>query len=103
MNIMIVTDAWEPQVNGVVRTLKQTMHELKKMGHTIDMITPLEFKTVPCPTYPDISLSLFPGKKVRQKMEIFAPDAIHIATEGPLGIAARAYALKHKLPFSTAY
>jgi glycosyltransferase involved in cell wall biosynthesis len=103
MKIMIVTDAWEPQVNGVVRTLKQTMHELKKMGHTIDMITPLEFKTVPCPTYPDISLSLFPGKKVRQKMEAFAPDAIHIATEGPLGIAARAYALKHKLPFSTAY
>jgi glycosyltransferase involved in cell wall biosynthesis len=103
MNIMIVTDAWEPQVNGVVRTLKQTMYELKKMGHTIDMITPLEFKTIPCPTYPDISLSLFPKNKVRQKMEDFAPDAIHIATEGPLGIAARAYALKHKLPFSTAY
>ena len=103
MKIMIVTDAWEPQVNGVVRTLKQTMHELKKMGHTIDMITPLEFKTIPCPTYPDISLSLFPKNKVRQKMEAFAPDAIHIATEGPLGIAARAYALKHKLPFSTAY
>lgn len=103
MKIMIVTDAWEPQVNGVVRTLKQTMHELKKMGHEIDMITPLEFKTIPCPTYPDISLSLFPGKKVRQKMESFAPDAIHIATEGPLGIAARAYAIKHQLPFTTAY
>ena len=57
MKIMIVTDAWEPQVNGVVRTLKQTMHELKKMGHVIEMITPLEFKTIPCPTYPDISLS----------------------------------------------
>jgi glycosyltransferase involved in cell wall biosynthesis len=103
MKITIVTDAWEPQVNGVVRTLKQTMHELKKMGHEIAMITPLEFKTIPCPTYPDISLSLFPKKKVRQMMEKFTPDAIHIATEGPLGIAARAYALKHKLPFSTAY
>ena len=103
MKIMIVTDAWEPQVNGVVRTLKQTMHELKKMGHVIEMITPLEFKTIPCPTYPDISLSLFPGRKVRQKMESFSPDAIHIATEGPLGIAARAYALKHRLPFTTAY
>ena len=103
MKIMIVTDAWEPQVNGVVRTLKQTMHELKKMGHSIEMITPLEFKTIPCPTYPDISLSLFPGKKVRQKMESFSPDAIHIATEGPLCIAARAYALKHRLPFTTAY
>ena len=103
IKIMIVTDAWEPQVNGVVRTLKQTMHELKKMGHVIEMITPLEFKTIPCPTYPDISLSLFPGKKVRQKMESFSPDAIHIATEGPLGIAARAYAIKHRLPFTTAY
>ena len=103
MKIMIVTDAWEPQVNGVVRTLKQTMHELKKMGHEIDMITPLEFKTIPCPTYPDISLSLFPKKKVVQKLNQFSPDAIHIATEGPLGIAARAYARKNKLPFSTAY
>ena len=103
MKIMIVTDAWEPQVNGVVRTLKQTMHELKKMGHEINMITPLEFKTIPCPTYPDISLSLFPKKKVTAKLDQFKPDAIHIATEGPLGIAARAYALKHKLPFSTAY
>lgn len=103
MKIMIVTDAWEPQVNGVVRTLKQTMHELKKMGHETNMITPLEFNTIPCPTYPDISLSLFPGKKVRQKMESFSPDAIHIATEGPLGIAARAYAIKHRLPFTTAY
>jgi glycosyltransferase involved in cell wall biosynthesis len=103
MKIMIVTDAWEPQVNGVVRTLKQTMHELKKMGYVIEMITPLEFKTIPCPTYPDISLSLFPGRKVRQKMESFSPDAIHIATEGPLGIAARAYAIKNRLPFTTAY
>jgi len=103
MKIMIVTDAWEPQVNGVVRTLKQTMHELKKLGHVIEMITPLEFKTVPCPTYPDISLSLFPGKKVKQKMAAFNPDAIHIATEGPLGIAARSYAIKNKLPFTTAY
>ncbi|QWD79217.1 glycosyltransferase family 1 protein [Polynucleobacter sp. MWH-Spelu-300-X4] len=103
MKIMIVTDAWEPQVNGVVRTLKQTMHELRKMGHEIEMITPLEFKTIPCPTYPDISLSLFPKKKVVAKMNHFSPDAIHIATEGPLGIAARAYALKNKLPFSTAY
>ena len=103
MKIMIVTDAWEPQVNGVVRTLKQTMHELKKLGHEIEMITPLGFKTIPCPTYPDISLSLFPGKKVVQKMKDFEPDAIHIATEGPLGIAARSYALKNDLPFTTAY
>ena len=60
MKIMIITDAWEPQVNGVVRTLKQTRLELQNMGHTVDILTPNEFHTVPCPTYPDISLSLFP-------------------------------------------
>jgi len=103
MRIMIVTDAWEPQVNGVVRTLKQTTYELQKMGHQIEMITPAEFKTIPCPTYPDISLSLFPGKGVAKRIKDFAPDAIHIATEGPLGMAARSYALRHDLPFSTAY
>jgi glycosyltransferase involved in cell wall biosynthesis len=103
MRIMIVTDAWEPQVNGVVRTLKQTRMELEKMGHQVEMITPLEFTTIPCPTYPDISLSILPGKKVREKIKNFNPDALHIATEGPLGIAARSYALKNDLPFSTAY
>ena len=103
MKILIVTDAWEPQVNGVVRTLKQTRLELEKMGHEVFMITPLEFKTIPCPTYPDISLSILPGKKVAEKIKAIAPDAIHIATEGPLGMSARAYAIKNKLPFSTAY
>jgi len=103
MRIMIVTDAWEPQVNGVVRTLKQTTYELQKMGHQIEMITPSGFKTIPCPTYPDISLSLFPGKGVARKIKDFEPDAIHIATEGPLGLSARAYAVRNRLPFSTAY
>jgi len=103
MRIMIVTDAWEPQVNGVVRTLKQTTYELQKMGHQVEMITPAEFKTIPCPTYPDISLSILPGKGVAKRMKAFSPDAIHIATEGPLGLAARSYALRYNLPFSTAY
>jgi glycosyltransferase involved in cell wall biosynthesis len=100
---MIITDAWEPQVNGVVRTLKQTRAELIAMGHQVDMITPQEFKTIPCPTYPDISLSLFPGKKLAERIKTFAPDAMHIATEGPLGLAARAYGVRNHLPFSTAY
>jgi len=100
---MIITDAWEPQVNGVVRTLKQTRKELIDMGHQVEMITPNEFKTIPCPTYPDISLSILPGKLVAKKIKGFAPDAIHIATEGPLGLSARAYAVRNKLPFSTAY
>jgi glycosyltransferase involved in cell wall biosynthesis len=73
------------------------------MGHTVEMITPLEFKTLPCPTYPDIRLSLFPGRKVRQRLAKHDPDAIHIATEGPLGLAARRYALRHDVPFTTAY
>ena len=103
MKILVVTDAWEPQVNGVVRSIKQTNTELLKMGHQVEMLTPLEFKTMPCPTYPDIRLSLFPGSKVRQRIRDYAPDAIHIATEGPLGMAARAYCVKHKLAFSTAY
>lgn len=103
MRILIVTDAWEPQVNGVVRTIKSTRRELEKSGHVVELLTPLEFKTIPCPTYPDIRLSLLPKAKVIQRIEAFKPDAIHIATEGPLGIAARAWALHHQFPFTTAY
>jgi len=103
MRIALVTDAWEPQVNGVVRTLKNTARELQALGHVIEMITPLEFTTLPCPTYPDIRLSLFPGGQVRRRLDELDPDAIHIATEGPLGLAARRYARARGLPFTTAY
>ena len=103
MKIALVTDAWEPQVNGVVRTLKSTARELQKMGHAVEFITPLEFRTLPCPTYPDIRLSLFPGGKVKRRLTAFDPDAIHIATEGPLGLAARRFAMRHDIPFTTAY
>ncbi len=103
MKIMIVTDAWSPQVNGVVRTLKNTRRELEALGHQVEILTPLEFKTLPCPTYPDIRLSLLPGAQVRKRIREYAPDALHIATEGPLGMAARAYALRSKMAFTTAY
>jgi len=103
MKIAMVTDAWEPQVNGVVRTLKSTARELEMLGHTVEFITPLEFKTLPCPTYPDIRLSLLPGGKVALRLTELDPDAIHIATEGPLGLAARRFALWHGIPFTTAY
>jgi len=103
MRISIITDAWEPQVNGVVRTLQQTRTELLAMGHEVDMITPQDFLTIPCPTYPNISLSIFARRKVAKRIKTFAPDAMHIATEGPLGLAARNYAVRNKLPFSTAY
>src|SRR5690242_9614859 len=88
MKIMIVTDAWEPQVNGVVRTLTQTTKELTALGHRVELLTPLEFRTIPCPTYPEIRLSLLPGRRVAERIDAFAPDALHIATEGPLGLAA---------------
>ena len=103
MKILIVTDAWDPQVNGVVRTLKSTHRELEKMGHVVDLLTPQEFRTIPCPTYPEIRLSILPKRRVAERIRDSAPQAIHIATEGPLGMAARAYALRHDLPFTTAY
>ena len=103
MKVMIVTDAWSPQVNGVVRTLTTTRREMEAMGHQVDILSPLEFRTLPCPTYPDIRLSMLPGKAVNQRIREYAPQALHIATEGPLGLAARRYALKHRLPFTTAY
>jgi len=103
MRVMIVTDAWEPQVNGVVRTLNTTRRELVAMGHRVDILSPLEFRTVPCPTYPDIRLSMLAGRAVRKRIRAYAPHALHIATEGPLGLAARRYALRHGLPFTTAY
>lgn len=103
MKVMIVTDAWRPQVNGVVRTLTTTRQEMEKMGHEVDLLSPLEFRTFPCPTYPDIRLSLLPGNRVAKRIREFAPHALHIATEGPLGLAARSYALRNKLPFTTAY
>lgn len=103
MKILIVTDAWEPQVNGVVRTIKSTRRELEKMGHHVELLTPLEFRTLPCPTYPDIRLSILPGSRVRQRIRDYGPQAIHISTEGPLGMAARRYAIRHGLPYTTAY
>ena len=103
MRIMIVTDAWEPQVNGVVRTIKSTRRELESMGHAVDILSPLEFKTLPCPTYPDIRLSLGATRQAHRRIEAFNPDALHIATEGPLGLAARRWAIKHNFPYTTAY
>lgn len=103
MKIIIVTDAWEPQVNGVVRTLTQTRRELERMGHQVELITPLDFRTLPCPTYPEIRLSLFAGRAVAARLDQVGAEALHIATEGPLGLAARHHARRRGLPFTTAY
>ncbi len=103
MNIVTVTDAWRPQVNGVVNTIVRTNEQLEKLGHTVHVISPQDFRTVPLPTYPEIRLALFPGRRVRALMETLNPDAVHIATEGPLGLAARAWCLKNRFPFTTAF
>jgi glycosyltransferase involved in cell wall biosynthesis len=101
--ILIVTDAWKPQVNGVVRTLTTVVEELRAMGHAVEVIGPDRFHTVPCPTYPDISLSLLPRRRLVRLIEAFKPDALHIATEGPLGLAARRWAKSTGFAFTTAF
>ena len=103
MRLALVTDAWLPQVNGVVRTLGHTIREITAAGHEVTLISPADFRTVPCPTYPEIRLSLFPGRAVRRRLDELAPDAVHIATEGPLGLAARSWCLRRDWPFTTAY
>ena len=103
LRLALVTDAWTPQVNGVVRTLQRTKHELEQLGHRVEIISPDLFFTLPCPTYPEIRLAVWPGPSMARRLQAFAPNAIHIATEGPLGRAARAWCLKRDLPFTTAY
>lgn len=102
--IMLVTDAWEPQVNGVVRTLSRVVGELKAMGCEIEIVSPADgYKTIPLITYEEIKLSLFARDDVENRFLAFAPDAVHIATEGTLGWDARAVCLKHQFPFTTSY
>ncbi len=103
MKILIVTDAWEPQVNGVVRTLKMTRRELERLGHRVEIISPQGFRSIPCPTYPEISLALTGERELARRIDRFAPDCLHIATEGPLGWLARRVAQRRKWPFTTAY
>jgi glycosyltransferase involved in cell wall biosynthesis len=101
--ILIISDAWHPQVNGVVRTMTTVVNELRAMGHVVDVIGPDRFRTIPCPTYPDIALSLFPRRALVRMIQDFRPDALHIATEGPLGQAARRWAMRTGFRFTTAF
>jgi glycosyltransferase involved in cell wall biosynthesis len=103
MKILIVSDAWFPQTNGVITTLAQTAAWLGRFGYEVRMVTPQAFDTVPCPTYSEIRLVVFPYRKMAQRISAFKPNAIHIATEGPLGWAARRYCLTHGLRFTTSY
>jgi len=103
MKIIIVSDAWLPQVNGVVRTYENTVKELIAIGHQVLVIGPDRFSTIPCPGYKSIRLSLWPGKRLPRLIEEFGPDTIHIATEGPLGHAARSYCISHSLDFTSSF
>ena len=102
-SIAIITDAWFPQVNGVVRTLSTTCEMLREWGHEVTIISPDQYRNIPAPTYPEIRLALtWPGE-VGRRLARIKPDAVHIATEGPLGFAARRYCVARNVPFTTAY
>jgi glycosyltransferase involved in cell wall biosynthesis len=103
VKILFITDAWHPQINGVVRTLSTTGRELEKMGHTVGFIGPDQFNTVPLPGYQEIRIAVKPRRKLERLIAEFAPEAIHIATEGPLGWAGRAICRRRGLAFTTSY
>ena len=103
MRIVIVTDAWSPQVNGVVRTLQTVQAQLEGRGHAVQVISPDLYGSIPCPTYPEIRLAFVRSGVVGQAIASFQPDAVHLATEGPLCLAARRWCLRSGVPFTTAY
>ena len=103
MRIAIATDAWHPQINGVVRTYENIVEYMQHSDYQVSLITPMDFFTIPCPTYPSIKLAVMPRSGVANHLRSFSPDAIHIATEGPIGFATRAYCLKNNIPFTTSF
>jgi glycosyltransferase involved in cell wall biosynthesis len=103
MRILVATDAWRPQVNGVVRTYERLGEEAQRLGAEIDFVTPAEFFTVPAPTYPEIRLAMPGFKVIRRRFADVRPDAVHIATEGPVGWMARAHCLSRRIPFTTSF
>jgi glycosyltransferase involved in cell wall biosynthesis len=103
VRIAIVTDAWSPQTNGVVKTLSMTASQATLLGHQVLVIEPSQFRTLPCPTYPEIRLACFPCARMDRELVAFGVEAIHIATEGPLGMSARKWCLRQGVPFTTSY
>jgi glycosyltransferase involved in cell wall biosynthesis len=105
VKILIVSDAWHPQINGVVRTLEMTLKELERLGHETRIVGPDENNplTFAVPFYPEIKLEFFAHRRLGRILREFQPDFIHISTEGPLGWAARRVCLCRNLTFSTAY
>lgn len=103
LRIIIATDAWKPQLNGVVRTLETLGEILSRFGNEVRYITPNEFRSVPLPSYPEIRLSILPNRRVAKIINEFKPDAIHIATEGPIGRATRRFCKRRGYPFTTSF
>jgi glycosyltransferase involved in cell wall biosynthesis len=103
LKIALITDAWRPQVNGVVTTLLKTCEELGNLGHSVETFTPDQFRNWPCPGYHEIRLALGCDRRLRERLDRFQPDAIHIATEGPLGLAARRYCRRRGLPYTSSF
>jgi hypothetical protein len=103
MRILVATDAWEPQVNGVVRTLKCVAQAAKSFGVEFFFLTPKNFRTLPLPTYPDIRLAIPSMRIVEQQVARVCPDAFHIATEGPIGLMLRRYCRKRGIAFTTSF
>ena len=103
MRILIATDAWHPQVNGVVRTLIMTAEAAKALGADVTFLTPQSFRTLAMPSYPDLRLALPYRAKIARLIREARPDSIHIATEGPIGLLVRRYCRKHRPPFTTSF
>jgi glycosyltransferase involved in cell wall biosynthesis len=103
MRTLIATDAWHPQVNGVVRTLTSLARSARNLGVTVEFLTPEGFPSFQLPTYPGLRLALPSRREIARRIETANPDAIHIATEGPIGFCVRSYCLRHGLPFTTSY
>jgi glycosyltransferase involved in cell wall biosynthesis len=103
MRILIATDAWYPQVNGVVQTLVSVGQALERMGVEVSFLTPEGIPSIPLPTYPDIRLALPSARAIARRIDAVAPDVIHIATEGPIGHLVRRHCLKHRRGFTTSF
>jgi glycosyltransferase involved in cell wall biosynthesis len=103
MRVLVATDAWHPQINGVVRTLTSLARSARNLGVTIEFLSPEGFPSMPLPTYPGLRLALPNRREIARRIESAAPDAIHIATEGPIGYMVRAHCMRHGLPFTSAY
>lgn len=103
LRIALISDAWNPQINGVVTTLTNTVQALNNLGHEVELITPDRFRTYPWPGYPDVGLAFLCGPKLRPMIKAFKPDAIHLVTEGPIGYAARRYCRQYGYRYTSSY